>query len=99
MISSNGTYYSTVGAFNGTGLALASQSFGEQTYGDINLYFQHHTGEIRVSRLENDGSWQGGTIAEVVASGARNATPIAAVSYARDEVAAVSIKSRLLITS
>jgi hypothetical protein len=30
----------------------------------------------------DDGSWQGGTIAEIIAADARNATPIAAVAYA-----------------
>ncbi|KAI6884843.1 hypothetical protein KC355_g21792, partial [Hortaea werneckii] len=45
------SYYSTTGAFNGSGIALASQSFATDlqtgTQGSIVMYFQHHSGEIR----------------------------------------------------
>jgi hypothetical protein len=75
-------YYSTDGAFNGSGLALATSTFDQSGYGSINLYFQYHDGSIRWIRLLEDGSWQGGTIAEIIAADAKNATPIAAVAYA-----------------
>jgi hypothetical protein len=51
-------------------------------YGNINLYFQYYDGTIRWIRLLDDGSWQGGTVAEIIAADARNGTPIAAVAYA-----------------
>lgn len=75
-------YYSADGAFNGSGLALATSTFDQSGYGSINLYFQYHDGSIRWIRLLEDGSWQGGTIAEIIAADAKNATPIAAVAYA-----------------
>jgi hypothetical protein len=75
-------YYSTDGAFNGSGIALATSTPDQSGYGSINLYFQHHDGTLRWIRLLEDGSWQGGTVAEVLAADAKNATPIAAVAYA-----------------
>ncbi|KAF7513005.1 hypothetical protein GJ744_011271 [Endocarpon pusillum] len=79
----NPQYYSTAGAFNGTGLALAEQSFGQGNRGNITLYYQHWSGHLRWSQLSN-GEWQGGS-AEIVAHDAKNGTPISAVSYAMDE--------------
>lgn len=87
-------YFSQTGAFNGTGLALASYSFSGGGYGAINLYFQHHTGQIRSAQLTNAGIWSGGTYAEVVAVDAKNATPIAAVAYAQNDTATVSCQMR-----
>ena len=53
-------YYTTEGAFNGSGIALASQSFtrdlSEGTQGSIVMYFQRHSGDIRWVQLGNDGS-------------------------------------------
>ncbi|KAK4946672.1 hypothetical protein LTR66_014256, partial [Elasticomyces elasticus] len=77
----NPAYYSKKGAFNGSGIALASQSFDTTGYGSIVMYFQHHSGHIRWQRLINQG-WVGGGETEVVATDARNATPISAVAYA-----------------
>jgi hypothetical protein len=78
-------YYSQHGAFNGSGIALASQSFASNlekgTQGSIVMYFQHFSGEIRWYQLTNSGEWQGGTVSEVVAVDARNNTPLSAVSY------------------
>ena len=82
---------STTGAFNGSGIALASESFNASSYGSIVMYFQHHTGQIRYTQLATDGSWKGGDATEVVAVDAKNGTPIAAVAYARNNTAAVSI--------
>lgn len=78
-------YYSTQGAFNGSGIALASQSFTRDlqagTQGSIVMYFQHYTGQIRWKQLSTNGEWLGGAISEVVASDARNNTPLSAVAY------------------
>ena len=92
---------STVGAFNGTGIAVASESFGSEasgngTYGLFVLYFQHHTGSIRQMQLRDSG-WEGGGLSNVVvpAGDAKNGTPISVVSYAYDNKAAVSIQRSL----
>jgi len=80
------TYYSTSGAFNGSGIALASQSFARDlqagTQGSLVMYFQHHSGDIRWQQLSSTGSWLGGSVSEVVAVDAKNNTPLSAVSYA-----------------
>ena len=55
------------------------------------MYFQHHTGQIRSAQLASDGSWRGGDATEIVAVDAKNGTPIAAVAYARNDTAVVSI--------
>jgi hypothetical protein len=81
----NPAYLSKTGAFNGTGLAIASYSFGNGGYGIINVFFQHWTGELRKIQLMSDGSWQGGDSTNIVATNARNATPISAVAYALDQ--------------
>ncbi|RMY31329.1 hypothetical protein D0866_07363 [Hortaea werneckii] len=78
------SYYSTTGAFNGSGIALASQSFATDlqtgTQGSIVMYFQHHSGEIRWQQLSSSG-WIGGSASEVVAVDAKNSTPLSAVAY------------------
>ncbi|KAI4114233.1 MAG: hypothetical protein LQ338_008028, partial [Usnochroma carphineum] len=78
---------SRTGAFNGSGIALASQSFDAGGYGSIVMYFQHYTGEIRSAQLSSDGTWNGGDAREIVAVDAKNGTPIAAVAYARNNTA------------
>ena len=83
------SYYSTTGAFNGTGVAVAGESFGTGGHGATNMYFQHHTGQLRVIQLAADGSWKGGSTFEIVATNAKNGTPISAVSYAFENKAAV----------
>ena len=70
-----------MGAFNGSGIAVAGESFDAGGHGETVLYFQHKTGQIRSTQLQSDGTWQGGSISEVVATDAKNATPISAVSY------------------
>lgn len=88
-------YYSKEGAFNGSGLALASQSFGSGEYGELVLYFQHHSGSIRWQRLTDNG-WVGGTASEVVATDAKNSTALSAVAYSLNGVSTVRLK--LLMT-
>lgn len=81
----NPQYFSTLGAFNGSGIALASQSFASSlqaaTQGSLVMYFQHWTGQIRWIQLSNTGSWIGGSYSQIVANDAKNSTPISAVSY------------------
>ena len=96
--SPNPNYLSTVGAFNGSGLAVASQSFDsgatdDVIYGKLDMYFQHHTGSIRRMQLRDNG-WEGGQESDtVVGEGvAKNGTAISAVSY---DVAAVSLQRSL----
>ena len=55
------------------------------------MYFQHHSGQIRQAQLNSDGDWEGGGVTDIVAVDAKNATPIAAVAYARNDTAAVSL--------
>jgi hypothetical protein len=86
----NPAYLSKSGAFNGTGLAIASYSFATGGYGVINVYFQHWSGQLRKMQLMSDGSWQGGDSTNIVATDARNATPISAVAYAMDQKSTVS---------
>ncbi|KAJ9640892.1 hypothetical protein H2199_005560 [Coniosporium tulheliwenetii] len=81
----NPAYYSTEGAFNGSGIALASQSFEGDEHGRMVIYFQHHTGSIRWQQLTTDGKWLGGSPSEVVAYDAKNGTPLSAVAYAMNE--------------
>lgn len=75
-------YYSTKGAFNGTGIALAGESFVNKERGIITIYFQHHTGDIRWMQLNAKGNWIGGTKAETVATDAKNGSAISTVAYA-----------------
>jgi len=81
----NPEYYSTTGAFNGSGIALAQQSFSadltQGVQGSIVMYFQHWTGDIRYEQLSSTGSWLGGDESTIVASDAKNNTPLSAVSY------------------
>jgi hypothetical protein len=84
------------GAFNGSGLAIASYSFDKGGYGKINVYFQHWTGQIRKMQLMDDGTWQGGDTTNIVATDARNATPISAVAYAMDQKSTVKTFAILL---
>lgn len=56
----------------------------------INVYFQHWSGEIRKMQLMNDGTWEGGDPSTIVATNAKNGTPISAVAYAMDGKATVS---------
>ena len=88
--TTNPAYFSTSGAFNGTGIALATESFGQESYGTVVVYFQHWTGQIRNMQLSDSGDWVGGDETTIVATDARNGTPIAAVAYAMNHVSTVS---------
>ena len=78
-------YYSTYGAFNGSGIALASQFFAQNIQagdqGTLVMYFQHWSGQIRWQQLSDSGQWLGGDVTTIVANDAKNSTPLSAVSY------------------
>ncbi|KAF1948069.1 hypothetical protein EJ02DRAFT_461571 [Clathrospora elynae] len=78
----NADYFSKKGAFNGTGIALAGESWNKGQRRIFTLYFQHHTGDIRFMQYSTDRKWDGGTKAQTVASDAKNASPISAVAFA-----------------
>ena len=90
--SPNPMYLSKRGAFNGTGLAamqtrlmnLTSQglSSAAQGHGNLLLVFQHYTGDIRFMVRGSTGHWQGGSVYDVVATDAKNGTPISLLSSA-----------------
>lgn len=49
-------------------------------------------------QLMSDGSWQGGDLTNVIATDARNGTPISAVAYAMDYKATVG-SSRIVLAA
>ena len=75
-------YYSASGAFNGSGIAIASVNFGDDA--SIYVFFQKYTGEIVQYISHADGNWDEVT---TIATNARNSTPLSAVAYIVDEVA------------
>ncbi|KAF2638659.1 hypothetical protein P280DRAFT_481998 [Massarina eburnea CBS 473.64] len=79
--SLNADYYSNKGAFNGTGIALAGESWNLGQRRIFTLYFQHHTGDIRSMQYGNDHLWVGGDKTNTIATDAKNATAISAVAY------------------
>lgn len=74
-------YLSTTGTVNGTGIALAGESWSAGQKRVFTLYFQHHTGDIRYMQYTTDRSWLGGTRSETVATDAKVGTPISAVAF------------------
>jgi hypothetical protein len=75
-------YYTKNGTFNGTGIAIAGESWNREERKIMTVYFQHWTGEIRWIQLTPKGEWLGGSRSEVIATDAKNATPISVVAYA-----------------
>ncbi|KAF2650858.1 hypothetical protein K491DRAFT_720389 [Lophiostoma macrostomum CBS 122681] len=75
-------YYTTNGTFNGSGIALATEFWNHQQRKIMTVYFQHWSGDIRWIQLTPQGQWIGGTKTEMIATDAKNATPISVVSYA-----------------
>ncbi|KAF2133634.1 hypothetical protein P153DRAFT_282218 [Dothidotthia symphoricarpi CBS 119687] len=87
----NSQYLSKKGAFNGTGIALAGESWDKNQRRIFTIYFQHHTGDIRYMIYTADRTYIGGTKSETVASDAKDASPISAVAYAVNETSYVHI--------
>ena len=79
--SLNPEYYSEKGAFNGTGIALAGESWNGGQRRIFTVYFQHHTGDIRYMQYRADKKWDGGDKAQTVATDAKNGTALSAVAY------------------
>lgn len=83
----NPSYFSTKGAFNGSGIATASDWSNLQG-NTLNFWYQHFTGEIRWMNFNVlNGSWtprMNGTTPYIVAADAKNSTPIAAVAFAEN---------------
>lgn len=52
--------------------------------GQYTVYYQHYGGDIRYVQLTIDGTFVGGSPSEVVASDAKNSTPISVVQYVVD---------------
>lgn len=78
----NPAYYSTQGAFNGSGVALADVNFGVDN--SIYVFYQRYSGEIEQVIYEADGSWH---FVTQVATDAKNSTPLSTVAYIVDSVA------------
>jgi hypothetical protein len=88
------SYYTTSGAWNGSGIAYVWQNF-TQHWDDILasneyshvVYFQDFAGDLRWMRQTADYSWkEGPDDLVVVATDARNSTPISAAQYTADGV-------------
>lgn len=76
----NAEYFSKKGAYNGSGIALAGESWNAGQRRLFTLYFQHHTGDIRFMQYTTDKKWEGGSRTETVATDAKNGSPISAVA-------------------
>lgn len=81
---------STLGAFNGSGFATAAT---QGATGELNLYFQHFSGELRRMQLTGSNTWIGGDENSIVATDAKNATPISVVTYSVGSEATVCSKT------
>jgi hypothetical protein len=82
----NESYYSTKGAWNGSGLAYTWQTFSTDLKGQAKgeakpvMYYQHYSGALRwMRRTDSDGWLRGSEGLEDVAVDAKNATPISAM--------------------
>lgn len=82
----NPAYYSTSGAFNGSGIGFAGAAMKSTEKGEYSIYYQHHSGQIRYVQLDSNNKFLGGTSSEIVASDARNATRLSVVQYVLDAV-------------
>jgi hypothetical protein len=98
-------YYSTSGAWNGSGIAYVWQNF-TQHWDDILasneyshvVYFQDVAGDLRWMRQTADYSWkEGSEDLVIVAEDARNSTPIAAAQYTADGVNYWSVFCEFLV--
>ncbi|KAF2671173.1 hypothetical protein BT63DRAFT_423401 [Microthyrium microscopicum] len=69
--------FSQGGVFNMSGFAIGSQNRVSEPDGQVNLFYQHYTGELRWLIKAND-DWSGSP-QYVVATDAKNATPISTV--------------------
>lgn len=84
-------YYSKRGAFNGSGIALAGESWNKEQRRIFTIYFQHWTRDIRYMQYTTDQKWIGGSRSETVATDAKNATALSTVAYSLNSTQYVSI--------
>ena len=81
--------FSSSGAFNGTSLA----TFNVLTNNELatHVFYQDYEGQLR--RVEkNDSKWSGGpVIPAIVASNAKNATPLACVNYTDSRTNSITV--------
>lgn len=89
--SLDASYYSTTGAWNGSGFSLTDQGYL------FHVYFQHHSGVL--TWMYNNDGWYGNA-SYIIATDARNSTAISALSYVLDgvEIVHVFCKSCILFT-
>lgn len=78
----NPAYFSTEGAFNGSGVALADVNFGLDN--SLYVFYQRYTGELEQLIYGSDGSWR---FVTEVANDAKNSTPLSTVAYIVDSIA------------
>lgn len=88
------SYYTTSGAWNGSGVAYIWQNLtgigagllASSEYSYV-VYYQHDTGEIPWMRQSPDSTWEESTRdLAIVAADATNSTPISAVQYTSNGV-------------
>jgi len=89
-------YFSKKGAFNGTGIALAGESWNKEQRKIFTVYFQHWTGDLRFLQYTTDKKWIGGSKAQTIATDAKNSTPISAVAYSLNSTQVVRIPSHFI---
>ncbi|KAF2703845.1 hypothetical protein K504DRAFT_485591 [Pleomassaria siparia CBS 279.74] len=80
----NADYYSQKGAFNGSGIALAGESWTKGTRHLFQLFFQHHTGGLRRMAYGVDQKWDGGNASTTIATDVKNGSAISIVQYYED---------------
>lgn len=78
----NPAYYSTQGAFNGSGIALADVNFGLDN--SLYVFYQTYQGTIEQLIYRADGTW---SFVTQVATDAKNSTPLSTVAYIVESVA------------
>jgi hypothetical protein len=68
---------STTAAFHLTGVATARGNGGD---GDMNVFFQHQSGEIRRMSVDSNGHWTGGDHSTIVTQDAKDGSPVSVFS-------------------
>ena len=83
-------FLSTRGAYNGSGLALAGESWNAGQRRIFTLFFQHNSGDLRFMQYNSGQQWVGGSKAETVATDAKPGTPLSVVAFALNSTYYVS---------
>jgi hypothetical protein len=92
------SYYSSKGAWNGSGLAHTWQTFSSDLEGQVEgeanvvMYYQHYSGALRWMRRTDTARWLRGPDSwEDVALDAKNATPISAMYLIQNYTSSVHV--------